>query len=162
MRDVTDAGADSTVMVPMSTTQLPTLAALADYVEATLASLSPHPQGATVVALIGDLGVGKTTFTQSVAKLLGVTDVVTSPTYLIMRSYATTHDQFATLVHIDAYRIESLAELAPLRFSEVLGQSRTLVCIEWADRIKDVLPPHTRYFELTLRPDGTRTISSSE
>lgn len=141
-------------------TSITSLDELANFVNTTIANLVPAPAGATVLGLIGDLGVGKTTFVQLLAKALGVTEVVTSPTYLIMRSYETQHPLFTTLVHIDAYRIEDLSELAPLRFSEVLAAPGTLVCIEWADRLTEALPQNTTYLTFTLQTDGVRTITS--
>lgn len=115
---------------------------------------------AFVLGLIGELGAGKTAFVQHLAKHLGVRDTVTSPTYVIMRSYQCEHPLFHTLVHIDAYRIESLAELAPLRFAGILEMKNTLVCIEWADQIKEALPPTTQYLTLLLQLDGVRTIET--
>lgn len=143
----------------MTTVTISNLEELQTFVKKVLANTTEaSTTSASVLGLVGDLGVGKTAFTQLLARELGVSETVTSPTYLIMRSYATTHPGFDTLVHIDAYRIESLDELAPLRLAEVLAEPRTLVCIEWADRIKEALPSATRYFDFTLHPDGTRTI----
>ena len=94
-----------------------------------------------VITLRGDLGAGKTTFTQQLAKHLGVTEHVVSPTFGIMKSYELfDHPYFDQLVHIDAYRIEDDSEIKPLRFEELLRQSRTLVVIEWPERIANILP----------------------
>lgn len=96
---------------------------------------------ATIITLTGDLGVGKTTFVQKLALELGITEVVTSPTFTIMKWYKPGADSmFLNFVHMDAYRIDDIKELAPLRFSEILNQPNTLVCIEWAEKIKDALP----------------------
>ena len=96
--------------------------------------------GATVIALSGDLGAGKTTFVKALAKALGVTEHVTSPTFTIMSGYDTTNDRFEQLIHMDAYRIEDESELGPLRFTELLQQPNTLFCIEWAEQIAGALP----------------------
>jgi tRNA threonylcarbamoyladenosine biosynthesis protein TsaE len=96
---------------------------------------------ATVLALSGEFGAGKTAFTQALARRLGVEGVVASPTYVIMKRYRTADPDFPTLVHVDAYRIESPAELLPLRFSAVLAEPRALVCIEWAEKLAAELPP---------------------
>lgn len=112
-----------------------------------------------MLGLDGDLGAGKTALVQQLAKHLGVTEIVTSPTYIIMRSYETTHPQFHTLVHIDAYRLESLAELTPLRFVEILKSPHTLICIEWANQIKPALPADSVFYTLVAEVDGTRTIT---
>lgn len=104
--------------------------------------------GATVIAISGDLGAGKTTFVQQIAQILGIEETVTSPTFVIMKSYETTDVQFKNLVHIDAYRIEDDSEMGPLNFTKLLTQDQTLVCIEWAERISTFLPPRTIKLDL--------------
>ncbi|MEZ4194915.1 MAG: tRNA (adenosine(37)-N6)-threonylcarbamoyltransferase complex ATPase subunit type 1 TsaE [Candidatus Paceibacterota bacterium] len=94
----------------------------------------------SVVTLTGELGAGKTTFVQHLAKRLGVTEVVQSPTFTIYKIYDTENKFFKTLVHMDAYRIEDISELRPLNFHKILEQPNTLFCIEWAERIKEALP----------------------
>ncbi len=123
--------------------------------------LPTAPAGATVLGLSGDLGAGKTTFVQALARHLGVTETVTSPTYLIMRGYETASAQFPHLVHMDAYRIESLAELAPLRFAEVVARPETLLLIEWVERVAAALPVPVLTLTFALSPDGSRTITRS-
>lgn len=96
---------------------------------------------AVVVALSGDLGAGKTTLTQHLAKQLGVVESVVSPTYVIMKRYACAEDApFFELVHIDAYRIETVDEMRVIRFSELLLQKGTIICIEWPEHIAALLP----------------------
>lgn len=97
---------------------------------------------ATVVGLSGDLGAGKTTFVQQLALELGVKDRVQSPTFTILKLYQTSHPKFKQLIHMDAYRIESLSELEPLRFTELLNMPETLFCIEWPEKIAEALPTH--------------------
>ena len=135
-----------------------TIARLTNFADGILAALQQSKTESAILGLKGDLGVGKTTFVQLLAGKLGVTDTVTSPTYLIMRSYPTTDPVFKTLVHIDAYRIEALSELGPLRLAEVLEAPHTLVCIEWADKIAPALPDHARYLTFTLTAAGTRSV----
>lgn len=111
---------------------------------------STHPiDVAQVVALSGDLGAGKTTFTQQLAELLGVSDTVTSPTFVIMKGYETTNDTWKQLIHIDAYRIDDIDEMRPLGFELLLQQPNTLVVIEWAERIAEVLPNNTIHLTFT-------------
>lgn len=126
-----------------------------------LTTLDRHADGATIVALNGDLGAGKTTFVQALAKELGVAEVVTSPTYLIMRRYETSGARFSFLVHMDAYRVENESELAPLRFVEVLGTPGVLVCIEWAEKIASALPASVRTLTFTTDEHDVRTIVDS-
>lgn len=80
----------------------------------------PKGETATVIALSGDLGAGKTTLTQELARQLGVTDTVISPTFVIMKEYAITRGPYTQLVHIDAYRLESAAELERLGWRDLL------------------------------------------
>jgi tRNA threonylcarbamoyladenosine biosynthesis protein TsaE len=115
---------------------------------------------ASVLALTGDLGAGKTAFTKTLAKVLGVTDVVTSPTFVIMKQYQTDGTAlFDELVHIDAYKIEDCDEMRPLRFSEVLQRKDSVVCIEWAEKIKPLLPEHTLYMHIKSTGEQSRTIT---
>lgn len=109
-------------------------------IERILAQPAPS-SGAFCVCLTGDLGAGKTTFTQQLAKHLGVTEHVTSPTFGIMKSYELIdHPDYDQLVHIDAYRIEDISEAGPLRLEEVFQTTRTLVCLEWPENIAEILP----------------------
>lgn len=116
------------------------LAELPGVAQRLLASLPPKVEGATVVALEGDLGAGKTTFVQALARELGVAGPVQSPTYVLMRSYPVPRGRFRTLVHIDAYRLESSAQFAALAPERFLHDVGTLVCIEWPGRVEGALP----------------------
>ena len=108
------------------------------------------PEGAAaVLGLSGDLGAGKTTFVQHVARALEVQESVTSPTFVIMKSYVTTDPRWRQLVHIDAYRIELVDELRVLGFATLLQQNNTIICIEWAERVISLLPPHTKTLIIT-------------
>ena len=89
-----------------------------------------------VITLDGDLGAGKTTLVQAIAKGLGVTELVTSPTYALVQSYALPH---ATLHHLDLYRLRDASQLAQLGWDDLL-RDRAIVCIEWPDRAGDALP----------------------
>lgn len=117
---------------------------------------------ASVLAISGDLGAGKTTFMQALALKLHITNTVISPTYVIMKKYEIDEEEkmpFRSLVHIDAYRIESIDEMRPIRFDEILSEEKTLVCIEWAERIKELLPPHTIYMDIKIDSEESRSIT---
>jgi tRNA threonylcarbamoyladenosine biosynthesis protein TsaE len=92
------------------------------------------------------------------ARELGVREVVQSPTFTILKSYQTSHPQFKTLVHMDAYRIEDLSELKPLYFGEILARPDTLFCIEWAEKIAPALPPHLK-INISSTREESRTIT---
>jgi tRNA threonylcarbamoyladenosine biosynthesis protein TsaE len=105
---------------------------------------------ATVLALHGELGAGKTAFTQTLAKLLGVVNPVTSPTFVIMRLYpVAAHEFFRKLVHIDAYRIESLNEMNVIGFESSLCDPANLICVEWAGKIEKALPNDALHITFT-------------
>ena len=112
-----------------------------------------------VLALSGDLGAGKTTFVQQLATILGITDTVNSPTFVIMKRYETDDSTFSKLVHIDAYRIEDSVEMKALHFSEIIQDKYNLVCIEWAEKIADLLPVGTVRLELVALPHSKHKIT---
>lgn len=115
---------------------------------------------ATVVALSGDLGAGKTALVKLVAKELGIFETITSPTFNIIKLYQITgHEKFKQLVHIDAYRIDDISELRPLRFAEFLNDKNNLVCIEWPEKIKAVLPADTINISIKILPAEEREIT---
>lgn len=110
---------------------------------ARLASQNDATAQATVLGLEGNLGAGKTTFTKACAAKLGVTEAVTSPTFVIMKQYETTHQTFTRLVHIDAYRLEEEAELTVLGWDTLLQTPQTLILLEWPSQVAGVLPAHS-------------------
>lgn len=104
---------------------------------------------AVVVSLSGDLGAGKTTLVQNIAKALGILEVVTSPTFTIMKGYQIGEGQsFGQLIHVDAYRIEDIDEVRPLGLVDLFLNPQNLICIEWAERISAILPPGTIYITI--------------
>ena len=108
-----------------------------------LHTLTPQ-KTATVVGLYGDLGAGKTTFTKALAEALGVVGTVTSPTFVIEKIYTLEGQDFSHLIHIDAYRLESSDELKKLGWDTIVGDPGNLIVVEWADKVEELLPEHTR------------------
>lgn len=96
--------------------------------------------GALIVGLYGDLGSGKTTFTQAVAKIFGIKEDITSPTFVIEKIYDTGKNNFKKLVHIDAYRLESPKELSALDWEKTMGDPKNIIFIEWPERVLEVIP----------------------
>ena len=115
--------------------------------------------GAAVIALSGDLGAGKTTFVQALARTLGIEETVTSPTFVIMKQYQTTAERFSELIHIDAYRIEDLDEMRVLGFDRLLEKNRAMICIEWAEKIADLLPESTTTLSFEITDEEKRRVS---
>lgn len=122
------------------------------------ASLQPREGDATVIALMGDLGSGKTTFAQAFAKALGVEANVTSPTFVIAKRYPLKDQAFGSLLHIDAYRLEGPDDLEKLGFAEMLADPANLIVIEWADKVGALLPEDTTRISLAFLDEKTRTI----
>ena len=90
---------------------------------------------ATVVALNGNLGSGKTTLTQYIATLVGVQEFITSPTFVLRKDYKTTKSNFSKLIHIDTYRMTNSNELETIGWSDVLHENNALVLVEWAEKV---------------------------
>lgn len=85
-----------------------------------------------VLCLEGDLGAGKTTFTQGFLNGMGTPGPYTSPTFVIMK-------QYKNIYHFDAYRVSS-ADILNLGWEEIIQEPRNIVIVEWADRICDIIP----------------------
>ena len=91
----------------------------------------------SVVALIGNLGAGKTTFAQGFAKELGITDTVGSPTFKLISEY---DGEPHNLYHIDCYRLKNEIDFLNIGGEAFLTQDDGITLIEWADIIKKILP----------------------
>ena len=102
--------------------------------------------GALVLALMGDLGSGKTTFAQAFAEALGVKEKVKSPTFIIFRKSkiipltAGQNSKFRYFYHFDVYRINSEKEILNLGWEEIISNPENIVLVEWADKIEKILP----------------------
>lgn len=107
----------------------------------------------TTLALHGNLGVGKTTFVQGLAQGFGITEPVTSPTFNIY----TVHRGRRTLVHLDAYRLETPKEIDDLLLEDFLITPWCLA-IEWPEKIAAWVPPNALHLDLGITPDQRHTI----
>lgn len=92
-----------------------------------------------VFALYGDLGCGKTTFTQGFARALGIQSKIISPTFIIIRSYKINYGTFRRLYHIDLYRIENVYDLDDLGLEEIINDKENIVVIEWPEKMEKLL-----------------------
>ena len=115
------------------------------------AALAELARPSDLLVLVGDLGAGKTAFTQGFGRGLGIDDQITSPTFALVQSYTGRLD----LYHLDVYRLDQVAEALDLGLSELLDDGSVTV-IEWGDAITPVLPHD--YLEVHLRfvddPEG--------
>ena len=99
----------------------------------------PERKKALIIGLEGDLGSGKTTFIQGMAKGFKIKERITSPTFVILRKYKILKSKVLNLYHIDCYRIGP-KDLGDLDFKEIINDSQNVVVIEWAEKIKKNLP----------------------
>lgn len=125
-------------------------------------SLVPCAEGATLITLSGELGAGKTAFVKGVAKALGVTNRVTSPTFVLEKIYRlpsiSDENKFKSLVHIDAYRLENGSALSALGFDELMSNPKNLILLEWPEQVSDALPKPSIRIEIKILPDESRNI----
>ena len=106
-----------------------------------------------VICLVGDLGAGKTTMTQSIAKALKVNDYITSPTFNIVNEY----EGIIPLYHFDVYRISHSEEMYEIGFEEYIYGKGACI-IEWANLIEDVLPENLLNIELKYKENEREMI----
>ena len=110
------------------------------------------PKGmALVLALQGDLGSGKTTFTQGLAKFLKIKGRVNSPTFVVMK-------RFGNFYHFDCYRLEKPEEILELGWGEVISNPKNIVVVEWPEKIKKFLPKQTVYLKFKFVNETQREI----
>ena len=112
-------------------------------------------QPGNVVYLIGEMGTGKTTFTQFLARELGVNDYINSPTFTLINEYPL--DRF-TLIHIDLYRIRVAGELIEMGLESVVND-RSIALIEWANLFPEALPAPTHTLRFDLKGTHERTLA---
>lgn len=107
----------------------------------------------TVLALHGNLGAGKTTFVRGLARAWGIQEAITSPTFTLYKIYKGDRQ----LIHLDAYRLGSGADLDALMIEDFL-QPPWCFAVEWPERIPDALPPNTWHLYLTINEDQSHQI----
>ena len=145
-------------------------------------------KGGEVLALTGSLGSGKTTFTQLLARALGVKRRVRSPSFIVLQTFETNtkvriqnskvkmhpasfklrgaknaklqgKTTSLLLCHVDAYRLNDLSEIEALGLYDYLGKPDTVTVIEWAEKIRSVLPRHALWINVTILRDDQRQFS---
>lgn len=108
--------------------------------------LAKKLRGGEILALVGDLGSGKTTFVKGLARGFAIRETIRSPTFVLMKIFIVKKSDIQyskfnirKLVHIDAYRLRDASELEEIGTLDYLGKSNTLTVIEWPERVKNVL-----------------------
>ena len=112
---------------------------------------------ALVFGLIGNLGAGKTTFIQYFAKGLGIKNKITSPSFVILKEYkipfkliSNFQQPISNLYHIDCYRIKNAKDILGLDFQEIVSNPKNIIIIEWAERIRKILPKETIWLKFKI------------
>jgi tRNA threonylcarbamoyladenosine biosynthesis protein TsaE len=131
-----------------------------NFVENLLKTVDNCGKLATVIALEGDLGSGKTTFVKAVAETFGIQKTVTSPTFVIEKTYKMPkNERFTHLIHIDAYRLENGTELLTLGWKEITEDPHNIIFIEWPERVAEVLPEGVRTIQFRFVDETTRVLT---
>lgn len=115
--------------------------------------------GGIVIGLTGNLGAGKTIFAKGLAAGLGIKKNITSPTFVLMKIYPVKSRVIKFLVHIDAYRLKSVKNLITIGAEEYFNRTDTITIIEWADKIKKILPKKTKIIKIDLQKNNSRKIT---
>ena len=116
-----------------------------------------------VLALEGNLGSGKTTFTQGLARTLGVKEKVVSPTFVLLKIYQLPSSvNFKHLIHIDCYRLDSPKDLLRLGFKNMLKDKDAILLIEWADRVRKILPSDATWIKFKHDHSRGRILTFSD
>lgn len=119
---------------------------------------APPKRESLIFALKGELGSGKTTFVQGVLKGLGVKRGTTSPTFVFVKRFKLGRGKIKSVYHIDMYRIRRAGEIAHLGLKEIFKDNKSVVFIEWADKIRRIIPAHARWISFAHGKPGERII----
>jgi len=113
-----------------------------------------------ILALKGNLGSGKTCFTQGLARAFGIKKIITSPTFTLLNIYPIKYkkNEIKKLYHFDLYRINNIKEFLKLGFKEILEQKNGIIVLEWPERIQKILPQKTIVIKFKFINENTRKI----
>ncbi|MCK9186029.1 tRNA (adenosine(37)-N6)-threonylcarbamoyltransferase complex ATPase subunit type 1 TsaE [Candidatus Gracilibacteria bacterium] len=124
------------------------------------ASISNEIKNGGVVCLFGDLGTGKTIFTKGLAESLGIENIsIKSPTYTYIRHHK---KNGKNIYHIDLYRLEQIDELLALELNEIMQNKNNIIVVEWADKMKNILPKKRIDVEISYTDENSRKIKITE
>lgn len=125
---------------------------------------------ALIIALLGDLGSGKTTFAQGMAQGFGIEENINSPTFVLIKSYRITPPQPSPYIkggrreglknfyHIDCYRLNKAWQMQELGFEEIINNSQNIVAIEWPEQITEILPEDKSIIKFEFVDENKRKI----
>lgn len=108
-----------------------------------------------VIELLGDVGTGKTTFVRGLAEGLGIKEPITSPSFTISKTYAAPEGY--TLIHYDFYRLGDPGIMSE-DLAESINSNNSIVVVEWADTVSDLLPKNHIRISIKYNDDGTREV----
>lgn len=131
------------------------------------AEIARNLKGGEVLALSGELGGGKTTFTKGLAEGLGIKEPITSPTFVLLKEYNILRPKVhlagvpkrVKLIHIDAYRVETIEDIKSIGIEDYLNRDDVIMVIEWAEKIQEILPDNTININFEFVDENTRRIS---
>ncbi len=116
-------------------------------------------KGAIIIGLKGELGSGKTRFVQGFAKGVGIRQCLTSPTFVLMKKYRIPKKQATScLYHIDCYRLNKPKDLLDLDFKEIASNPDNIILIEWAEKVRKILPKDTIWIKFKVILNKERKI----
>lgn len=114
-----------------------------------------------ILCLYGDLGSGKTVFSQGLAKSFGINGLVPSPTFIIVRHYDIPLKRGFSFFHVDLYRLENSREIASLGLDEIFSDSTNFIAVEWAEKLDKLLPKQRIDIKFTMLDSSRRKINIS-
>jgi len=112
-----------------------------------------------VLVLEGDLGGGKTTFLKGFARGLKIKEKILSPTFILMRRFEIKNRKIKNFYHFDCYRIENEKEILNLGFKKIISLPKNLVAVEWAEKIRGILPKNVFLIKFKILGEKKREIS---
>jgi len=122
-------------------------------------SFAQELQGGETIGFIGELGAGKTVFIKGLAQGLNIKNIITSPTFVLMKVYKI-KGSIKHLCHVDAYRLKSSQDLIDIGINDYLNKKTTITVIEWADQVADILPEKVIIVKLKIgRKKNERVIT---
>lgn len=118
-------------------------------------------KGGEVLCLEGDLGGGKTTFSQGLLESLGAQGPYTSPTFVVMKKYEIDKSSISSVYHIDAYRVDASGVL-DLGWDEIVSDKNSVVIVEWPERVSGILPGDSFWITFAWTDENEREILLDE